>query len=57
MNVGVMMDCHPDLPHVVDALRAPRSGPGRLHRGQKQAHEHGNDGYHHEQLDKRKCST
>ncbi len=41
----------PDLLEVVHALDAPRGFAGRLHGGQKQGDEDGNDGDDHQQLD------
>ena len=46
-----------ELLEVVDALRPPRRLAGRLHGGQQQGDQDGDDRDHHQQLDQRETRT
>jgi hypothetical protein len=54
MGIRILVNCQTDLAHVVDTLRPPRSGTGRLDRGKQQRHQRADNRHHHEQLYKRK---
>ena len=55
--VGVGVDDHPQchLADVAGALHAAAGRAGRLHRGQQQPDQCGDDGHHHEQLHEREA--
>jgi hypothetical protein len=57
MCVRELVNCQADLPHVVDALRAPGGGSGSLYSRQQQGHQDANDGDHNQELNQRECSV
>ena len=56
MGIVVVLERKPLLLHVVGALRSTGRLAGSLHGWKQKCNQDPNDGDHHQQFDKRKCS-